>query len=416
MYVSIIMIVFNIVMLFAFNSIKNGENDYIKEKKRFNKIRIKYLNRYINIGYIVIFILHLFTLMMFASINDIYNLYLYLILFAGSIFTYIFFEYSTNLRNRKFKFIDKKILNNKDHILIVMSYIFFILEKIKIEYSFEGESSALDHYEFIKNYNLILKLICAAIIVYTTKYLINLLGKNRNICTYSYVDDYYYEDISFYGRIDLKKGFNHLLYLAAIGVFYYINIPFIYIFYIVLSLLLIIWIIKKYKKIVYESDRLYKSITLANKKPGLIYAFKFTKDILFFKKLIIFTIMLVFSTIIYYGLGESIFSFMLVSMYLYLLYTVLEDKIYLVRYLPSLNDNIIDKKIYTIDLNKNISYIDIIKVFNIKLYKLIIVDTIIYESNIILYDPEYRIEEINIKVNKSNIEDYITIESILYEE
>ena len=126
--------------------------------------------------------------------------------------------------------------------------------------------------------------------------------------------------------------------------------------------------------------------------------------------------MLVFSTIIYYGLGESIFSFMLVSMYLYLLYTVLEDKIYLVRYLPSLNDNIIDKKIYTIDLNKNISYIDIIKVFNIKLYKLIIVDTIIYESNIILYDPEYRIEEINIKVNKSNIEDYITIESILYEE
>ena len=107
---------------------------------------------------------------------------------------------------------------------------------------------------------------------------------------------------------------------------------------------------------------------------------------------------------------------MLTCMYIYLLYTVLEDKIYLVRYLPSLNDNIIDKKIYTIDLNKNISYIDIIKVFNIKLYKLIIVDTIIYESNIILYDPKYRIEEINIKVNKSNIEDYITIESILYEE
>ena len=82
----------------------------------------------------------------------------------------------------------------------------------------------------------------------------------------------------------------------------------------------------------------------------------------------------------------------------------------------SLNKELIDKKSYTIDITKKINYIDKIKFFKITLYKIIIQDNINYESNIILYDPELIIEELNIKINKSNLEDYITIENILYEE
>ncbi len=126
--------------------------------------------------------------------------------------------------------------------------------------------------------------------------------------------------------------------------------------------------------------------------------------------------MLFYSTIIYYGLGESIFTYTAMIMYIYLLYTIISDKLYLIKYISSLNEKFINKNKYTIKENKNINYIDTIKIFNITLYRLIIVDTITYESNIIIYDPEYRIDNIDIRINKSNIYDYITLEKKLYEE
>ena len=415
MYVSIFMILFNLFLLCLFKSIKSGTNDYNKEKNRYYKLRIKYMLRYINIGYILIYLFHFLIITCSIGISCIDHLSISLGLYILNALLYIILENIMKIKSTKFKLIDKKILDSKSILLIISFYILFIIEKVGYIYNYK-EESIIGDYDFINNYNIILKILSVIVITASLFYIINLLIKNKEYCAYSYDKDSYLQDIKFYSKLDIKKSFNYIIYLLAYVIFFYINIPFIYFFYIALILLLIYLIKRKIKKISNESDRLYKSVTLANQKPGIIYSFQFTRDILLLKKMIVFTIMLVFSTIIYYGLGESIFSYTVISLYICLLYIIISDKLYLIRYLSSLNDKFIDEKKYSILENKNINYIDTIKIFNIKLFKLIIVDTIIYESNMILYDPEYRIDNIDIRINKSNINDYITLETELYEE
>ena len=415
MYVSIFMIFFNIFIYFLIKKIKPGDNDYIKEKNRFNKFKLKYLNRAVNIIYITINILYLIVILLFIGLDCIKDLYLYLLLFALNILIFILVELLTNFKRKKFKLIDKKYFTPKEMILIITFTVLFIIEKTNIEFILVGENT-VDKHDFINNLNVILNIFSFVVAIISVKYIISILIMNKNLCLYTYDKENYLEDIRFYNKIDLKRGVNHLIYLTAFVVFFYIKFPFVYIFYIVVILFLVYLISKKVRKISNESNRLYKAVTIAKQEPGIVYAFQFTKDILFLRKLVIFTIILVFSTLIYYGLGESAFGYTFIGMYLYLLYTIIEDKIYLIRYLSSLNERFIDSKKYSINENKKISFIDKINIFNITLYKLIVVDTITYESNIILYDPELVINEINIRINKSNIEDYIFKEDILYEE
>ena len=413
MFVSIFMILLNILFLVIYKSFNNKENDYIKEKNIFNRLKIKYISRYINIGYIAIFLIHLIMILLYVGITNIEYYYIYLILFGMDILLYIFLEYFFKNKRTKLKLIDKKIIDDRSKLFIIFCYILFIIEKILMNYNEVGDN-ALKIHDFILNYNLILRVLCVAIIFYSISYIFKIIINNKELCTYTYNKELYLEDINFYNRIDIKQGFNHFIYITAYIVFFYINIPFIYIFYILIILIFIYVINKKINKIAFESDKLYKTISFTNERPGIIYAFQFIKDVLLLKKMVIITIMLVFSTITYYGLGESVFSYTSISLYIILLYTIIKDKVYLIKYISSLNEEFIDKKKYSIDINKNINYIDKIKIFNITLYKLIITDTITYESNIILYDPEYKIDEIEIRINKSNIDDYITIERDLY--
>ena len=415
MYISIFMIFFNLFCLYIFKSIKSGPNEYTKEKNKFYKLKLKNFLRIVNIGYIIIYLLYYLIIACFVRLDSVELISIYLILYALNIIEYLFVEYSTKMKNTRFKLIDKKTIDNKSIILVICFYILFIVEKVSYNYYLEGENIQARH-DFIFNYNLFTRIIATFIIFSTLIYIIKLLLDNKEYCAYNYNKELYLSDAKFYNRIDIKKGFNHLVYLTAYIVFFYINIPFIYIFYILMVLLLIYLIKRKIKKIHNEGDKLYKTIALVNNKPGINYPFQFVRDLLLLKKMVIFTIILVFSTIIYYGLGESIFTYSAMIMYIYLLYTIICDKIYLIRYISSLNDKFIDKKKYSIIENKLISYIDIINIFNITLYRLIVVDTITYESNIIIYDPEYRIESIDIRINKSNINDYITIERELYEE
>lgn len=415
MFVSIFMILLNILFFVLYNSFNSKENEYTKEKSKYNKLKIKYISRYINIGYILLYLIHLLLIALYVGITNIEYFYIYLILFGIDILSFSLLEFKFKSKKYKFKIIDKKIMDDRSILLVIAFYLLFIIEKVLMNYKTVGDR-ALDKHNFLINYHLILRVICVLIIIYSFRYLFKIIIKNKEICTYTYNRELYLEDVNFYNRIDIKKGFNHIIYLASYIVFFYINIPFIYVLYILLSLFLIYLISKKIKTIKYESDKLNKKIAFTNEKPGIIYAFMFNKDILLLKKMCIVTFMLVFSTITYYGLGESIFSYTTIGIYFILLYTIIEDKVYLIRYISSLNESFIDDKIYTINENKKINYIDTIKIFNISLYKLIITDTITYESNIVLYDPEYKIEDINIRINKSNIDDYITIESSIYEE
>ena len=80
-----------------------------------------------------------------------------------------------------------------------------------------------------------------------------------------------------------------------------------------------------------------------------------------------------------------------------------------------------DKKIYKINLIKEITYIDniTINILNIKLnfYKLIYIDLSknVYESNLVLYDPEIYVRDINLYINPENIDEYVIMLKDIYE-
>ena len=415
MYISIFIIIFNLFLFYLFNIKKKAENEYIKEKYIYNKYKLREFIKYLNIGYITVYLLYYLIIALNIGLTSIKYSYIHIILFIINVLLFIFFYNTSKINIKRLNLIDKKI--NDDNIMLttLTFLVLFIIEKTRVVYEIVGED-IIEKYDFINNFNVILKGLSIVIILISSILLLKKIINNRDKCLYSYNKEHYLEDAKFYDRLDIKKGLNHFIYITAFVVFFYINIPYIYFFYILLSFLLIYLIYKKYKKIINESDRLYKNVALLNNKPGIIYPFQFIRDVLLLRKMILILIILVFSTILYYGLGESVFSYTAVSMYIVLLNVIIDDKIYLIRYLASLNEKFIDKKKYSISINKKINYIDIIEIFKIKLYKLIIIDTITYESNIIIYDPEYRINEINIRVNKSNIDDYIIYERELYEE
>lgn len=391
----ILLMLLNISFIYILNKHEEIDNDYTKEKNLFYKLKYTIILRIINIfsityNIILNIILHLDNIISKIDIA----------LFLMAIASYIIFELSIKQKTKRFKLIDKKIINNID--ILTISSLFVVIVSGRIT-----DNSDI---------NIFLYLINFLIIVLSITILIKEIIKNKeNTCITAKIEEYL-KDIKFTSKIELNKIFNYVIYIFAFVMFVFIRIPYIFVIYILVGILIIIAIIKKIKKIENQSDKLYKSITIANEFPGVIYAFQFTRDILLLKKLAYLLFGYTISIICLYGLGESALAFISIEFYILLLYILLNDKIYLIRYIKSLNDKYINKKIYTIDEIKDISYIDKIKIFNITLYRLIIKDNIVIESNIILYDPELIINQIEVRINKSNIDDYITIENILYEE
>ena len=388
MFSNIFIILINILFLIFSNYKYKYENDYIKEKWIFYLMKIKRIISIINIANIVISCSYYFI--NGIEIIDVILFVVSLLLFALIIFNKFIYE---------FKIIDKGLINNYDIMLSLSAISVLSAERFSHDYALN-----------VIYFSLNMILIVTSIVLLIIKVI-----KYKEYVSFNSNDENFLSDIKFSLKVEINKLFDHVIYITAFIVFIFIRIPFIFIFYILLFLLLIYIIKKKIDKISNESKRIYKAITIAKEEPGVVYAFQFTRDLLFLKKLIIITIIYSISILSVYLVGESAFAIISLNMYLFILYTIVSDKIYLIRYIKSLNEDYIDKNKYSILVNKKISYIDIIKFFNIKLYRLIICDNIIYKSNIILYDPEVVIKDIYIAINKSNIDDYITLESTLYE-
>lgn len=386
---NICIIFINIFFILYINHKKNYDNKYEKEKDFFYKRKIKAILTITNIIYIILNVCNLITCYYKKSIDTID-----IITFSIFFLSFILVELTNTKYN--FKILNKKILNKYD-ILIILSLASLIC----------GEKISKNEIFFF----LGILFIVIGILLIAYKYI-----KYKEYVVLNIKQEDYLEDIKFSNKLELNKIFNYVIYITAFIVFIYINIPYIFILYIIVDLILILVAYKKAKKIENESFRIYRSITIANEYPGIIYAFQFTRDLLFLKKICITILCYTTSIIMLYMVGESTFSIISLQLYLLLLYTAISDKIYLIRYTKSLNEEFIDKKKYNINVIKNITYIDNIKILNIKIYRLIIVDNVLYKSNLILYDPELVIKDIKLRINKSNINDYITMENILYEE
>ncbi len=397
MYSYILLILLNILFISYINKKNDANNLYTKEKNSFYKRKIKLLARIINIFNILLGLFSYVILILDKGKINIIDLVLFII----SVLTYTIIELNRKVKDKRFKLIDMKLFELKDILYVTIPMVILL----------SGRISYLND-----QYKLVLYILMSLFILIGFYPVLSLLLANRRYTCYTASEEDYFKDIKFYKKVQISNFINYLIYIAAFIMFVFIRIPYIYIFYIVVALILFLVIIKKAKKIRIISDKIYKSITLAHEYPGIKFAFDYTKDLFFLKKLTLILIYFIISLLSIYSVGES--AFLLVSLigYFLLLYVVIEDKVYLIRYIESLNEKLIDKKIYTIKENKKVSYIDTIKIFNINIYRLVIEDNIIYKSNLILFDPELLEKEIVIYINKSNLDDYIIIDTMLYEE
>ncbi len=394
MYSNIIITLIN-VLLFLYKDKSKNDNEYTKEKKYYYQEKEKKIIKIANIFNVIINVIAIIIMLLNSIKLDI----IYIITLMIYLISFIIISLKKEHKKR-LKIINKKYITISD-IAIILSSIIFIIAC---------------HTNIANNNGLLFVALGLILILIYIGFLIYIIIKEKKYTCYNSSEEDYFLDIKFTKKIELNKTVNYVIYIFTTILFVLIKIPYMFILYILVEILLIYIINKKYKKIINQSDKLYKKISIANESPGIVYAFQFVKDILLFKKLIILLIIYSLSILSMYIVGESAFVLISSGLYLLLLYNIIIDKKYLIRYIMSLNKELIDKKSYTIDITKKINYIDKIKFFKITLYKIIIQDNINYESNIILYDPELIIEELNIKINKSNLEDYITIENILYEE
>ena len=392
MGISILFIIVNMLFPIFFNKKKKCENNYDKEKDIFVKNKLLRMLQYINIGALTVELLYI-VIVLISETSDLIALGL-LILHSIS---FVFLIFNAKRRKKRLTILDKKEFNLGDIIFILDIIIISLAERL--EYGIHN---------YIFDFIILLILLGTIVLL-----LLSFRGKNEFIC-YSIKEKDYLKDIKFANKIQLNKAIGYFVFITMYILFVLAKIDFIYILYIVVGLVLIKIIQNKIKKVGDQTERVYRSISIAKEYPGVEYAFFFTKDIYKLRQLMIILTGFVVTLLHFYIDGEGSFIYITFAIFNLFLYVLINDKYKLIRYTWGLNKYIINTKKYSIIETKKISYIETINIFNTKLYRLIVSDTINYESSIILYDPELFIKYVDIYINKSNLDDYIVYEKYLY--
>ena len=395
MFSYIFLITLNILSLFFIISRREKGNNYENEKSDFFKEKLFLIVSLTNIISFILNGLAYLTLFIYKENIDFIDFLFFLVSFLSFFIIISFYKKP----RKRYKFFNDKIISLFD-ILLIISFSLI-------------NSLSLVEYEF---FSFIIFILCSIISFISLIIIFILLKKNRGYVCFSANNDEYLEDIKFYTKLQVNRGYNYILFLLAYIVFVFIRIPYIYIFYVFIVFLLFIISYKKYMKIYNLSNKLYNIVTIAKKQPGIVYAFQFTKDFLLLKRIVICLILFVVEIIVLYGIGEGAFAFVTIQLSILLLYIIIDDKLYLISYIKSLNPSLVNDKVYSISSIKKVSYIETIDILNIKFYRFIIVDNLTYKSHLVLYDPSNIYDELEIKINKSNLDDYFIVESLLYDE
>ena len=391
----IFLIILNIISFYFITNKSEQKNAYEIEKKVFLTKKIFLIVFLVNI---ISFILNGFAfIVLFIYKESIF--FIDFLFFLLSFFSFIIITFSYKKPKKGYRLISDKLINSFDT-LIIFSFSLII-------------NLSLFKYEFL---SFIVSILCFFIILSSLIIIFIQLKKNREYICITANNDEYLEDIKFYNKLQINRGYNYILYLLAYIVFVFIRIPYVYLLYVLIAFFLLFISYRKYKKISNLSNKLYNIVTIAKKMPGVIFAFQFIKDFLLLKKIILLFMFFLIEIIVLYGIGEGAFVFASLQLSLLLLYIIIDDKLYLISYIKSLNPDFVNDKVYSISSTKKVSYIETINVLNIKLYRFIIKDNQIYKSHLVLYDPSDIYDELEIRINKSNLNDYIINECLLYEE
>ena len=399
-----IFIVINIYFCFFFK-FKNIKRDVKYFELKINSDRRKLIN-YLNSANSVLILVNIIYFILFLILKINISV-LDIIFFIIHIISFVLFLSSKN--GNKFRKSDKKVINDDSKILYflisLISYSLIILQRV-------GELSET-------YYSFIMYLIAAILILTSFGVVVRVLIKNKRVVGFKYkIEDDYLKDVKFIKKLLLKNLTNIFLIMMIFILLIYINLPFAWLGYIFIEVMLLSFLINKIKKFKYQSDKLTKTVYILKENPGVVYAFEFYRDILLAKKIMLAMILSGLSILVFYFSTTIVFTMITIELFILFMYAYIIDKINLIKYISSLNLEFMNKDIYTLEKSFPISCIDKINVFGIDLYKIIYIDLNdnIYESNYLLYDPEDFINEINSYINpyKPN-EDYIVVIKELYE-
>ena len=405
MYLIIIIIYIILINLFKKKS-KNYSFSTIEKEN--NLIKLYKFIKLLNISIMLIDFVYYFILFLLKDdINLIYFVTNILLIVLSIIF------------DLKLNILVKNIKNNFNYVLLneyEHKYRLIFIYNIIISLVLYKRVGDINNFLILTNSFFILSILIIIDIVFLIKFMI--INK-KNVCFNIDKEKDYIENIEFKAKIEFSSFYNYIIYILIYIILIYCNIPFAYLLYSLISLILLIVIKNKISKLCLEQKKLYQNVTFINNKPGIIYAFLFYREIEFIKNMLITVLFIVLSLIVFYMFDGTIFSYITIQLYILLIYEIFISKNKLIRLLSALDENFVNRNEYNIVQNNKISYIKKIHWISKKItfFKLIFIDNNnnIYNSELILYDPELYIKKIKLYLNSKDISDYIIMLDELYE-
>ena len=396
MVTAIILVILNVLFIVAYPKMNiKDSNDYSRDKYIFIRKKAYKILIYSNIVNILSHVLYLAVYLNHYNLN-VLNV-IVLGMQAASLVPLLL---NTSNYIQKNTLVFKKILDLGDILLLISIMTISISELL-------GSNT---------KFLLLLEIVNVVPILAGLIILLIKLIQLKNYTCYTIKQNQYLPDVNFARKVEISKIINYFVYILAYVLIILIKFNYAYIVYALIIAINAYSTIKELKELGRVAERVNQSVSIAREAPGVEFAFYFQKALLNLKRKIFIIVGLIITIIMFYGVGDGPFIYSSFALYNLLLYMILTDKVSLIKYTRTLNKNLIDRKIYSIKEDKNVTYVDPVNIFGIQLYRIIVDDGMIYETNLIPYDPELLLKVIDIRINKYNKKDYIFNERILYED
>ena len=395
-----------IIILIALNLITVGYktkkyNDEIS--REINDNRNRELNNLLNIINIGVIAVNLITIVL-SVIFHVKDLVGHILSVVALIATYILFM----MNNKKKDKGNYNIIEHKDKHIYKM-IINLILEIV-----------LLDRVGAIKESNITsyLSLLAIVFLVINIIHIIKFLNENKAITKFKASQKDILEDINTSLYIEKVDIFKYATVGIVILLVMFVKIPYSWIAHILIVILLYTMYNSDLSKIKKEKKKLYNNIVDMNQKPGPLFIYQYKRHIEQTKSLAIIILLYITSILSCYLIGELEFLLVGLNIYTIVIYTLLNKKKKTIEAAIRLNEELINKDKYKINIKDNITELIEFKelLLNIKFYKIVYKDknSNIYISESILYDLSNVHNDLNLYINTENMEDYIVVEEEYY--
>ena len=395
-----------IIILVALNLITVG----YKTKKHKDEVtreiydnRNRELNNLLNILNIGVIVVNILTIVL-SVIFHVKDLVGHIVSVVALLATYILFM----MNNKKKEKSSYNIIEHKDKHIYKM-IINLVLEIVLIDRVGAIKDSDITSY---------LSLLAIVFLLINIVHIIKYLNENKAFVKFKARDKDILADINTSLYVETANIFKYATIGIVILLVMFVNIPYSFIAHILIIILLLTIYNSDLNKIKKEKKKLYNNIVDMNQKPGPLYIYQYKRHIEQTKCLFTIILLYVITILSCYLIGEWEFLIIGINIYTIVIYSLLKKKKKTIDAAICLNEELINKDKYKVNIKDEITNIIEYKelLLNINFYKIVFKDqnNNIYISESILYNLNNIYNDINLYINTENMEDYIVVEEEYY--